>query len=335
MESCTLSYPATTSLFVSCITVTALFIGGISVSLLIPKKYVDLKNKYVVITGCDSGFGATAVAKVAEDTEALVIALCLTENGCKQALASGAHSAIKCDFLDENAIAEAGDEIKGICGGCLWAIVHNAGCVHAGFIDFQPLSNFRRNMEVNFFAIVNLNQRLMPCVKRAAGRVIIVSSVLGMMVLPGSAAYSASKFACEAFAYALRAESFFWGVKVCVINPGPMRTPITVGYHDTMRASWNAMDNADPSGLWKREWSKEWLDEYITKCSAIMPKMAENPMLVVQDIYDAVANTNPKNRYFSGVAARTIYRFFWNCPYSWLLACMKKVTIPSPTIVEQ
>ena len=84
MESCTLSYLATTRLFVSCISVTALFIGGISVSLLIPRKYVDLKNKYVVITGCNSGFGGTAVAKIVEDTETLVTALCLTENECKK-----------------------------------------------------------------------------------------------------------------------------------------------------------------------------------------------------------------------------------------------------------
>jgi NAD(P)-dependent dehydrogenase (short-subunit alcohol dehydrogenase family) len=333
MLSFSLSYPSTPSLFVICIIVAALVIGVVSVSLLIPQKYIDLKRKYVVITGCDSGFGAISLATIASKTGAFVVALCLTENGCNQALASGAHSAIKCDFLDENAIAKAAEEIKQISGGLIWAIIHNAGCVHAAYIDFQPLANYRRTMEVNFFAIVNLNQRLMPCVKLTGGRVIIVSSVDGMLSLPGNAAYCASKFACEAFAYALRTESYFWGVKVCVINPSTMRTPLAVGYFDSMRASWNAMDKIDPTGLWKREWSKEWLDQHVTAGNRDIAKVMQDPMLVVRDIHDAVANTNPRCRYLSGMASKTIFRFLWNCPESWTFAFSKILTSPAPAIL--
>jgi NAD(P)-dependent dehydrogenase (short-subunit alcohol dehydrogenase family) len=322
------------SLFVCCITVLAVFIGGLLVSLLLPQKYVNLKKKYVVITGCDSGFGAMALETIARETEALVIALCLTDDGCKQALASGADSAIKCDFLDENAIAKVADEITQISGGRLWAIVHNAGCVEAGYLDFQPLANFRRTMEVNFFAIVNLNQRLMPCIKLTSGRVIIVSSIASMFVAPGNAPYCASKFACEAFAYSLRAESCFWGVKVCVINPSAMRTPMIDGFLDSKTAAWNAMDKINPTGLWKREWSQEWLDQHIALASKSLSTKLEDPMLVVKDMYDAVANVSPRNRYLSGMASKTMIRILWNCPESWTFALAKTMTSPEPTVLN-
>lgn len=325
---------AVPSLFVCCVTVIAVFIGRILVSLLLPQKYINLKKKYVVITGCDSGFGAMSLETIARESEALVIALCLTDDGCKQALASGADSAIKCDFLDENAIAKAADEIIQISGGHLWAIVHNAGCIEGGFLDFQPISNFRRTMEINFFAIVNLNQRLMPCIKLSAGRVIIISSIVSIFVAPGNAPYSASKCACEAFAHSLRVESSFWGVKVCVINPSPMRTPLMDGFSRSVTASWNAMDKINPTGLWKREWTQEWLDQHNALVRKTLATQSEDPMTVVKDIYDAVANANPRNRYFSGMSSKTLIRILWNCPESWAFALSKVLITPPPTVLN-
>ena len=318
------------SVLTCCATALTVIIGRA----LIPKKYVNLGGKYVVITGCDSGFGALSAADIAKRTGALVIALCLTDAGCQAALASGAYRAIKCNFLNPEEIERAADEIKRICSGSLWAIVHNAGICYAGPIDFQPQENFRRTMEVNFFAMANLNQRLMPCIKATAGRVILITSVEGLVVTPLVTSYAASKFACEAFAQGLRAESCHWGINVCVINPSTMKTNIVAGFYESLRSSWNAMDKIDPTGLWKQEWSKEWLDFVITKGTKDVQDLAEDPVIVVRDIYDAVANVTPRIRYLSGAAAKTIYYFLWVCPESWTSAFTKSLISPKPTILS-
>ena len=91
------------------------------------------------------------------------------------------------------------------------------------------MDNYRRTMEVNFFAIVALNQRLLFALKQSGGRLIVVSSVCGYVSLPCNGPYAASKHALDAYVGALRAEmaaSSCGHVAISVISPSTLKTPM-------------------------------------------------------------------------------------------------------------
>jgi len=131
------------------------------------QRVVSLKGKNIVVTGCDSGFGLGTVGELA-NLGAVVIALVYTSEGSSKARAAGAKHTLRCDLLNEKDVAMACAEIKKLCNGDLFCVVHNAGTVAAGMIDFQSLSNYRRVMEVNFFAVVQINTFLLPLLKECS-----------------------------------------------------------------------------------------------------------------------------------------------------------------------
>ena len=127
-------------------------------------------------------------------------------------------------------------------------MVHNAGIAQSGFIEFVPIDNYRRMMEVNPFSIVNLTQMLIPSARAGRGRFVVVTSVDGIVSLPGNAPYDASKFAAEGYADALRVELSFWNVGVSVVNPSTLRTPLVDRFFESARDTWEAMERFDPEG---------------------------------------------------------------------------------------
>ena len=290
---------------------------------------LDVAGRWVVVTGCDSGIGEGVAATLAA-RGAKVIACCLTDEGAAAAVAAGAACAQRFDLTDEEAIVRAAREIESLCGGSLWALVHNAGVVLPGFVDYLPMSFFRDVMEVNYFAPVRLTKALLPSVRRGGGRVVFVSSVDGIVSLPGNAAYDASKFAIEGYADALRAELSFGSIEVSVVNPATMRTPLAMGFFEAHRRAWEASDRLDPDGDWKAIYPKSWLDDYVHANAANLDFIAQDPSLAVLDIVHAVTAVRPRHRYLSGTLAKTVFYALWVAPESWALAFKRATIRPSP-----
>ncbi len=288
----------------------------------------DVAGRWVVVTGCDSGFGRGVVeALVAR--QAHVIAFCFTEDGAEAALAVGAARAPRLDLCDEQAVLAAAREVEAASGGRLWGLVHNAGVVLPGFVDYQPISFFRRVMDVNFFAPVLLTQKLLPSLRASGGRVVLVSSVDGLVSLPGNAPYDASKFAVEAYADALRAELSFWGVSVSVVNPSTMRTPMAMTFFEGHRQAWQEMDRQEPEGAWKQSYPADWLDSYIDFNGPQLERIAQDPGQAVGDIVHALSARRPRDRYLSGWLAKTLFYALWVGPESWANR-FKAATIQPP-----
>ena len=105
-------------------------------------------------------------------------------------------------------------------------LVNNAGVPAAGPLEFVPLDQLRYAFEVNVIGVVAVTQAFLPDLRRARGRIVNVSSISGRIAMPFAGPYSASKFALEAIYDSLRRELFASGVKVIVIEPGSVRTPI-------------------------------------------------------------------------------------------------------------
>lgn len=292
---------------------------------------LEMKNRWVVITGCDSGIGLGVVEKLAAEG-ANVIACTYTAEGAERAAKAGAKQTLQFDITDEAAIEQAVNQIKEMTDGNLWALVHNAGMVQPGFVEYQLLETYRRVMDVNYFAVVRLTQPFIQMLKYSKGRVIIVSSVDGIVSLPGNAPYDGSKYAVEAYADALRVELSFWDVHVTVVNPATMRTPLALGFFEAHKKTWEMMEKHDPAGAWKETWTRAWLDEYVAVNSKNLASIAQDPIHAIRDVAHGVAAKYPRMRYLSGMLAKTLFRALWKMPEHWSFVVKKGTVTPLPKI---
>jgi NAD(P)-dependent dehydrogenase (short-subunit alcohol dehydrogenase family) len=260
---------------------------------------------------------------------AKVVACCLTDEGAEAARAVGATTVLQFDLSEEKAVEAAAHDIEVLSEGKLWGLVHNAGVVLPGFVDYQPLSFYRRVMEVNFFAPVTLTRALLKPLRRGRGRVVLVSSVDGLVSLPGNAPYDASKFALEAYADALRVEMDFWGISVSVVNPATMRTPMAMGFFEAHRRAWEETQRLEPDGEWQEHWPASWLDEYIQLNTKQLALIAQDPEHAIRDLEHALTAHHPRTRYLSGALAKTVFYALWIGPESWAHR-FKRATIRPP-----
>src|SRR5262244_1127292 len=132
--------------------------------------------------------------------------------------------ATQLDVSDETA-AEIAVQMAVEAFGRLDVLVNNAG--YGDVAPFEQLSSerFKAVIDTNFYGVVNLTRAALPIMrKQKSGCILQISSVGGRLALPGSTAYHAAKWAVGGFTEALAQEVSPFGVKVCALEPGGMRT---------------------------------------------------------------------------------------------------------------
>jgi NAD(P)-dependent dehydrogenase (short-subunit alcohol dehydrogenase family) len=183
----------------------------------------------VVVTGASTGIGrACALYLASQEGFAVVGTVRGAEDGERLVADSGGRvAAVRMDVTDPASIEAAASEVVGLVGDRgLDGLVNNAGVVVPGPLEFIPLADFRRQLEVNVTGLLATTQAFLPLLRRARGRVVNVSSTSGRLAFPMIGPYAASKFAVEALSDALRLELAPWGLHVAVVQPGPIDTPI-------------------------------------------------------------------------------------------------------------
>ena len=184
-------------------------------------------TKTILITGAGSGFGKGTALALASAGHA-VIATTETEPQA-QALRAEAPQleVLKLDITDPA-------DISSIKGRNIDVLINNAGFGQTGPMSDVPLDRLRKVFEVNVFGTVAVTQAVLPAMaQKGSGRVIIVSSIAGVLAAPGFGPYAMSKHALEAMGKAMRAELAPQGIDVCLINPAPYNT----GFNDRMADS--------------------------------------------------------------------------------------------------
>jgi NAD(P)-dependent dehydrogenase (short-subunit alcohol dehydrogenase family) len=106
------------------------------------------------------------------------------------------------------------------------ALVNNAGVAIAGPLEFLPLDDFRRQIEVNLTGHLAVTQALLPQLRKAQGRIVNITSIGGLIAYPFNGPYHASKWGLEALSDSLRVELQPWGIDVIAIEPGSVATEI-------------------------------------------------------------------------------------------------------------
>nr|WP_253300351.1 SDR family oxidoreductase [Paenibacillus lautus] len=111
--------------------------------------------------------------------------------------------------------------------GRLDVLVNNAGEAVGGMVEEVPLSGWRKQLETNFFGTVSVTQHMLPLLRKTGrSKIILMSSISGVVGFPGYGPYAASKFALEGFGESLSMELMPFGIDVVLIQPGAYGTPI-------------------------------------------------------------------------------------------------------------
>ncbi|MCF3650357.1 SDR family oxidoreductase [Synoicihabitans lomoniglobus] len=210
-------------------------------------------DQVVWITGASSGIGE-ALARAFAVAGARVVLSARRETELQRVaatLAGGAehHIVLPLDLTATDTFPAAVATVTARCGH-IDLLINNGGLGQRGFAVDTPLEIDRRIMEVNYFGQVGLTKAVLPgMIARGAGRVVVISSVVGYVATPRRSAYAASKHALHGFFNALRAEVHATGVRVTLVCPGYVRTEISVHALDSTGGRHAKMDTTQANAM--------------------------------------------------------------------------------------
>ncbi len=193
---------------------------------------------------------------------------------------------IQLDITDRSAVEGLPDHLPPSLDG----VVNNAGIIVQGPVESLSLDDLSRQLDVNVTAQIAVVQAVLPRLREARGRVVFMSSVSGLITLPGTGAYSASKYALESLADALRMELRPWQIPVSLIEPGPTRTDM-----------WgDVLDDYDRMTSQLSPAHRELYASHLVgnrKLLGRMQKLTGDPGKVVKAVDRALTSRRPKRRY--------------------------------------
>jgi NAD(P)-dependent dehydrogenase (short-subunit alcohol dehydrogenase family) len=286
-----------------------------------PKPDINPNGKYVLISGCDTGFGHGLAIELDKQGFNVLAGIYNLNNkdSLTERLTSRA-TVFKLDITQQDDI-DAAYEMISTKTKTLHALVNNAGVGACGYIDWITVESMRKVMDVNFFGHVAMTKKFLPLlISKKDSRVVNICSVAGYLTAPCMTSYSASKYALESFSDCLRREMAVWGLRVSIIEPGFMKTPIVEGHDASLRTLWNGLDDDV-----KDRWGEEHLNQQIALLSNFFIKQAENPRKVVLALTHAVMNTAPHIRYRPGWQSSTVM-FALSMVPAWFADFIIKIT---------
>ena len=124
---------------------------------------------------------------------------------------------VEMDVSDEQSVEHAVRDVLAKAG-TIDVLINNAGIGYVGTVEDLRMEDWRRQFETNFFGVVRVTQAVLPGMReRRRGRILMMSSVSGLLTPPAQGAYSSSKHALEGLSNALRLEMYAFGVAVGLI----------------------------------------------------------------------------------------------------------------------
>lgn len=179
----------------------------------------------------------------------------------------------------------------------LHGLVNNAGVALPGPLEFLPIDQLRRQLEVNIVGQLAVTQAFLPLLRTGRGRIVNIGSISGRIAVPLLGSYSASKFAMEALTDTLRLELRPWGIPVSIVEPGVVATPI---WQKGLAAGEEMLGNAPPQ-------AQEFYGASMAaaRISALQAgQTGRSPSVVAKAVAHALTARKPRTRYVVGRDAR-------------------------------
>lgn len=176
-----------------------------------------------LVTGASTGIGR-ATARLLASSGYRVFATVRTQEAEATLRQDGSIEVLRLDVGEEAAVSRTVRDVLDRAGH-VDALVNNAGYALVGATEDLTRDRLRRQFEVNVFGAMQLCREVLPSMRaRRSGRIVNVSSLAGRVSVPLMGAYCGSKFAVEALTDAMRVEARPFGVRVSLVEPGPVVT---------------------------------------------------------------------------------------------------------------
>lgn len=227
--------------------------------------------KSIFITGCSSGIGLLSAVALRKRGYH-VITSCRKAEDVDKLIAQG-FDTVQLDLNDALSVEQAAEQVLNLTNHQLYGLFNNAGYGVYGKLSAISRTQMEQQFATNFFGAHQLTQLLLPAMlNQNEGRIIQTSSIVGIVATPGRGAYSASKYALEAWSDVMRLELANTGIKVCLIEPGPLATAFS---SNTQQAQ----------------------ADHIVKNPPIAKRFALPPEAILPKLYHALEHPSPKVRY--------------------------------------
>lgn len=270
-------------------------------------------SKWLLVTGASSGIG-------------LEIALSLQQYGYRvlatarkdddlQRLTSLGLKALPLELADEQSVADLAAQVIKLCSGDLYGLINNAAYGQPGAVEDISRTALEKQFAVNLFGTHQLTCELLPALQTGqGGRIITISSVLGLVAFPWQGAYNASKYALEGLTDTLRLELHDSPVKVSLIEPGPIRSRFRGNALNAFNddVDWQNSQHAD---------NYQRISNYYSASDHPTP-FTGDPLLVVKRVRHALQAARPQPRYYVTVPTyvlATCRRLLPHRAMDWLL----------------
>lgn len=264
-----------------------------------PKRIISPERKAVLVTGCDSGFGAQLCRSL--DNQGFVVYAGFLNKDSQgaadlQASCSNRLRPLQVDVTNDQQVSDAVIAVKESLGDCdLWAVVNNAGIGIYSLMDWCSVETFRRLYEVNTLGAVRVTKAFLPFLKKSKGRVVNVASSLGKIPWPGMIPYCMSKSAMITFSDGLRQEMAQWDITVHTILPFLYKTKISD--LERVKTEMDLIWKNEASDAVKEEYGERYLKSFQRGLGKMLRYGIEDIREVVDDLMDAVMAQRPQDSY--------------------------------------
>jgi len=200
--------------------------------------------------------------------------------------------------VSENASVQIAIEVVLEKGGGIDVLINNAGIGYMAVVEELRMSDFRQQFEINLFGVLRVTQAVLPHMRqRRHGRIVMMSSVAGLVSPPTYGAYSSSKHALEGLSNALRLELYPFGVDVILIEPGY----IVTNFQQTAKDLSQRYAEGAASSPYAKIYSAAWAASKVGR-----ERSNATPDDCAQVILKAIESSHPRARYTVTSMARAV-----------------------------
>ncbi|XP_061173524.1 D-beta-hydroxybutyrate dehydrogenase, mitochondrial-like [Saccostrea echinata] len=274
------------------------------------KKLLPVKNRAVLVTGCDRGFGFH-FAKYLDDVGFIVYAGVLSKDGTGakklKSKSSKRLHVLQLDVTSEKDIKEVVTYINANTkSNGLWGVINNAGVNVFGDVETTPMEQYERCLSINLYGMIRVTQNVLPLIRQSQGRIVNISSVMGRYSSPGDSAYHISKHGIESMTDSLRMEMRALGVGVSIVEPGHYDAATTCSNPEIVKIRRHEVDIQweRASEEVKNFYGKAYFYRFFNRDNR--KNSADSPDRVIDAVVDALLNESPRARYLVPGSSRMI-----------------------------